>query len=152
MSWHDAYTTLLDSRIPETEDTHIRARLYNLFRDAGDIYREFSGSDHPLYSRMGMPLECLAIAFELHAAVASRNERDAAFDLLVGDGLIALAFKMAIDVNEDAYRICRELSLMLIDEPDPRRIIRQSITKGHVVHIELKTADSMKTNNHGGSE
>jgi hypothetical protein len=152
MMWADTFSELLDSRIPAHENPELRARLSSVLQGAGDLYREFSECKNSRYSHIGIPLECIALAFELHATASVRSDRDAAFDLLIGDGLIALAFKLAADVHDDAFRICTELSLSLIGDPHPRRAIRNHLNGICAGHADSKTSNPTHTNNHGGSE
>lgn len=127
MNWRQTYSTLLDSRIAGEERQELRRYLDVLLGDSGDLFRDLSGCGDPLFSRMGASLECLALALELHAKTAARRERQAAYDLLAGDGLLAMAFRLASDVGEEAFRVCRNISYSLIGSDDPRRDIRNRI-------------------------
>jgi len=152
MMWPDTFTELLDSRIPVHGNPELRARLTSVLQGAGDLYREFSTCKNSRYSHIGIPLECIALAYELHATASVRSDRDAAFDLLIGDGMIALAFKLAADVHDEAFRICQELSLWLIGDPHPRKAIRNYLNETCTGDAGSKTSNHTHTNNHGGSE
>ena len=127
MNWRETYSTFLDSRISGEECNELRRHLEVLLRDSGDLFRDLSECNDPLFSRMGASLECLALALELHTKTAARRERQAAFDLLAGDGLLALAFRLASDVDEEAFRVCRDISYSLVGSDDPRRDLRNKI-------------------------